>query len=519
MLSIFLRNIDALEEKAGLSYGLGDKSLPLPPRRASRSPSKARTAKATEPSARSSVSTSASQASTSTSVSTTAASSFASTPVPDYTYPSPAPSPAREATPPPSVDTATSALTSSPATHAVIPKCIPLHGHLKTVTCFHCSTTLPIEPHLPSLAAGSTIYCPACLKVDAARTERGARSRGVGRLRPDVVLYGEPHPDGERVGTITQRDLMGPRPDLLLVVGTSLKVPGTKRLVRELAKVIRPGWEYVPASSTGKDSDELCLPLSQMTDDASPSLSQASNTSTASSKTQGKARRRAPAIPPVHVVYLNFDFPRPAGEWRDVFDVWVRGDAQEFARMVEQERFEVDARRRGKQEQRTEVKASAASTSREGSKKKLNTTKPKVSSKSLENSVTKSKTKTVGGAARPRIVTAKANSTQVQRPLPVKRRPSAGRTPSVATLASSGTARQQSQPSLKLSFAVTKASFADVTGTGKTSSKGTPGPLLSGSSAGITGEGINALPMTRSMARTRSGSLTITGSNAQPGRR
>mgnify|MGYP001578721742 FL=1 len=58
-------------------------------------------------------------------------------------------------------------------------------------------------------------------------------------MKPDVVLYGEAHKEGERVGEITRKDLLGARPDLLLVVGTSLKVPGTKLLVRELAKVIR----------------------------------------------------------------------------------------------------------------------------------------------------------------------------------------------------------------------------------------------------------------------------------------
>lgn len=139
-------------------------------------------------------------------------------------------------------------------------------------------------------------------------------------MKPDVVLYGEAHPEGERVGEITRRDLMGPRPDLLLVVGTSLKVPGTKLLVRELAKVIRP-----PAREDEDDDDELEIPVS-------------SGASTASGQ---RRRKRKPK--PVHAVYLNLEFPTPSREFKDVFDVWMKGDVQGFIEAVEQERKVEDA--------------------------------------------------------------------------------------------------------------------------------------------------------------------------------
>ena len=41
--------------------------------------------------------------------------------------------------------------------------------------------------------------------------------------------------------------------------------------------------------------------------------------------------------PPVRTIYLSLDFPVPTRDWEGVFDVWMRGDAQEFARMVHEE--------------------------------------------------------------------------------------------------------------------------------------------------------------------------------------
>lgn len=48
-----------------------------------------------------------------------------------------------------------------------------------------------------------------------------------------MVLYGEEHPEGERIGAMAEQDVRK-GPDIVLVVGTALKVSGAKRLVREL---------------------------------------------------------------------------------------------------------------------------------------------------------------------------------------------------------------------------------------------------------------------------------------------
>lgn len=59
------------------------------------------------------------------------------------------------------------------------------------------------------------------------------RRSGIGRLRPNVVLYEEEHPRGETIGAVAEQDLRK-GPDIILVVGTALKVPEARRLVREL---------------------------------------------------------------------------------------------------------------------------------------------------------------------------------------------------------------------------------------------------------------------------------------------
>jgi NAD-dependent histone deacetylase SIR2 len=155
----------------------------------------------------------------------------------------------------------------------------------------------------------------------------GKRARGVGRLRPSVVLYNEAHKDGEGVGDVVRRDLLGlskgkgrSGADLLLVVGTSLRVQGTKRMVREFAKAVRV---------RGEDGAGSNRP--------SPSLA-----------TGAPAEEE----PPVKTVYLNLDFPVPTREWEGVFDVWLQGDAQLFAEMLQ---TEIDKETRAKRPERLRV--------------------------------------------------------------------------------------------------------------------------------------------------------------------
>lgn len=144
----------------------------------------------------------------------------------------------------------------------------------------------------------------------------GKRARGVGKLRPSVVLYNEMHKDGEGVGEVVRRDLVGGSKgkgrsgaDVLLVVGTSLRVPGTKRIVREFSKAVR----------------------SRTTGGASPSMDADTPAPIPSPRRPPRSKEGSQ---PMRSIYLNLDFPVPTREWEGVFDAWVQGDAQSFAQIL-----------------------------------------------------------------------------------------------------------------------------------------------------------------------------------------
>jgi len=53
-----------------------------------------------------------------------------------------------------------------------------------------------------------------------------------------MVLYNEHNPDDEAIGAVARADLRA-RPDAIIVVGTSLKIPGVRRIVREMCGIVR----------------------------------------------------------------------------------------------------------------------------------------------------------------------------------------------------------------------------------------------------------------------------------------
>ncbi|KAF9063051.1 DHS-like NAD/FAD-binding domain-containing protein [Rhodocollybia butyracea] len=187
------------------------------------------------------------------------------------------------------------------------PRCIPLHGTLQQVHCQICNHSFPLSDYLPSLVLGVPPECPECAAMERTRQLVGKRPRGVGKLRPSVVLYNEAHKDGEGVGEIVQKDLIGTKgrsgADLLLVVGTSLRVPGTKRMVREFSKAVHSRGSSSKESTPGGDE---------------------------------QASQQQPQQP-LKSVYLNLDFPVPTRDWEGVFDAWIQGDAQSFAHMLQEE--------------------------------------------------------------------------------------------------------------------------------------------------------------------------------------
>ncbi|TLD34633.1 DHS-like NAD/FAD-binding domain-containing protein [Venturia nashicola] len=117
------------------------------------------------------------------------------------------------------------------------PKTVQLHGSLEKMVCTKCHQTSDLEPEIFDGPVPPT--CPTCEESDGVRTQHaGKRSHGIGRLRPRMVLYNEHNPDDEAIGSVVKAD-MRTRPDALIVVGTTLKVPGVKRIVKEMSAIVR----------------------------------------------------------------------------------------------------------------------------------------------------------------------------------------------------------------------------------------------------------------------------------------
>ncbi|KAH6676787.1 DHS-like NAD/FAD-binding domain-containing protein [Halenospora varia] len=114
-----------------------------------------------------------------------------------------------------------------------------LHGSLGSLRCGICAklTEWDHPEREAATSAGQAPDCPSCTEYNATRTGRGRRGLAVGRLRPDIVLYGEEHPHANLVGPLITHDL-GLGPDVLLIMGTSLKVHGLKIMVKEFAKAV-----------------------------------------------------------------------------------------------------------------------------------------------------------------------------------------------------------------------------------------------------------------------------------------
>ena len=97
----------------------------------------------------------------------------------------------------------------------------------------------PIVLTAPGAVSELDMFAPPRVNTNLpaqARVARSARALKIGTLRPAIVLYDEPHPLGDEIGQMQAADVRK-GPDLLIIMGTSLKVHGLKKLVKEFAKV------------------------------------------------------------------------------------------------------------------------------------------------------------------------------------------------------------------------------------------------------------------------------------------
>jgi len=77
-----------------------------------------------------------------------------------------------------------------------------------------------------------------CQEFTLERERMGKRRRGIGGLRPNVVLYGEENPNGDMIRELTEQDLETGL-EVVFIVGITLKVPRARRLVTELCRAAK----------------------------------------------------------------------------------------------------------------------------------------------------------------------------------------------------------------------------------------------------------------------------------------
>lgn len=114
---------------------------------------------------------------------------------------------------------------------------VQLHGNLHKLSCTQCQTHYEWTSDSQSkLREGEYPECDNCLEKYQERLYSGKRLTGnIGILRPNIVLYGENHPQSEILAKGLNLD-MSLKSDLVIIMGTSLKVDGVKKLVRAMCK-------------------------------------------------------------------------------------------------------------------------------------------------------------------------------------------------------------------------------------------------------------------------------------------
>ena len=116
---------------------------------------------------------------------------------------------------------------------------VQLHGDLNDLRCGLCQGLCAWEDDKrgAALLCGRAPRCQPCTLKSEERLVRGKRGTAIGVLRPNVVLYGEEHPSAQALSTVITHD-MKLLPDVLLIIGTSLRVHGLKTMVKEFAKAV-----------------------------------------------------------------------------------------------------------------------------------------------------------------------------------------------------------------------------------------------------------------------------------------
>jgi NAD-dependent histone deacetylase SIR2 len=74
-------------------------------------------------------------------------------------------------------------------------------------------------------------------RESSATESRLRRRKTIGFLQPNIVSYNQSHPSGEDISSIFQYDV-GQKPDMLIVMGTTLSIPDLRKCVETFAEKV-----------------------------------------------------------------------------------------------------------------------------------------------------------------------------------------------------------------------------------------------------------------------------------------
>jgi NAD+-dependent protein deacetylase SIR2 len=109
-----------------------------------------------------------------------------------------------------------------------------LHGNMRKLICLYCGHKIAFtEEERRSFERGEEIVCSNCLKRNEKRRE-GQRQLPVGMFHTTIIHYHQIHPDSALISRMMDADGSC---DLLIVMGTSLRIHGVKKLARHFCRL------------------------------------------------------------------------------------------------------------------------------------------------------------------------------------------------------------------------------------------------------------------------------------------
>ncbi|BGP08511.1 NAD-dependent deacetylase hst3 [Rhodotorula toruloides] len=146
-------------------------------------------------------------------------------------------------------------------------KVVALHGSLDEVVCGVCRWREKWRKrHSKAFRKGKALPCPQCRGRAHSRLQRSKRlvtPSPLSSLRPSILLYDDSTTSvsslSSLISSLAASDLSA-GPDCLIVAGTSLRIPGFRRIVKDVARAARKRkgvCVFVNGEKVGKEWDEV----------------------------------------------------------------------------------------------------------------------------------------------------------------------------------------------------------------------------------------------------------------------